>query len=78
MEVTLIIADFNIDYPYTYIMVEPVNEVYRVTLHDPQNYDSDEYEREGEYPFGEEYSVSKELLEKIHKHGIIRKITLTP
>jgi hypothetical protein len=78
MEVTLIIADFNIDYPYTYILVEPVNKVYSVTLHDPQDYDSDEYEREGEYPFGEEYSVSKELLEKIKKHGIIRKIILTP
>ncbi len=76
-EVTLIIADFNIDYPETYILVEPMKKVYGVRFHDPENYDSDEYEREGEYPFGEEYSISKELLAKIRKHGIIQKITLT-
>lgn len=76
-ELTLIIADFNIDYPSTYILVDQTKEVYSVTLHDPQNYDSDEYERSGEYPFGELYNKSKTLLEKIRKHGIVRKIVLT-
>lgn len=77
-EVTLIIADFNVDYPSTYILVKPINKVYSVTLHDPQDYESDEYERSGEYPFGEVYNKSKSLLAKIRKHGIVRKIVLTP
>lgn len=77
-KLNLIIADFNIDYPQTYVLVEQTKKVYRVTLHDFENYDSDEYEREGIYPFGEQYNVSEELLIKIRKHGIIRKVTLTP
>jgi len=75
---TILIADFNVDYPSTYVRVEGINEVYSVTLHDFENYDSDQFEREGEYPFGEVYNKSKELLAKIHKHGIRREITITP
>jgi len=77
-ELTLIIADFNIDYPSTYILVKQTKELYSVTLHDPQNYDSDEYEQSGEYPFGGVYNKSKSLLAKIRKHGITRKIVLAP
>jgi len=77
-ELTLIIADFNIDYSSTYILVEETKKLYSVTLHDPQSYESDEYERIEEYPFGEIYNKSKSLLGKIRKHGIIRKIMLNP
>lgn len=77
-EVTLIIADFNIDYPYTFVLVEQTKEVYIVTLHDTQNYDSDEFELEGQYPFGQVYDKWNGLLEKISKHSIFRKIILTP
>jgi len=81
-EVTLIIADFNVDYPSTYILVDLPGELYTysVTLHDPQDYDSDQYEREGEYPFGNIRikPEHKELLAKIRKHGIVRKIILAP
>ncbi len=77
-EVTLIISDFNIDYPSAYILVEQTKDVFSVTLHDPQNYDSEEYEQTGEYPFGQVYNTSKSLLIKIRKHGIVRKIVLTP
>jgi hypothetical protein len=73
-ELTLIIADFNIDYPETYVLVEPMNEFFRVTLHDPQNYDKDEEE----YMFGEEHRMPKSIQEKVRKHGIIRKIVLDP
>lgn len=79
-KVTLTIADFNIDYPSTYILVEPPGHLYTVTLHNPQNYESDEYEREGEYPLGEIQVKPhlKPLLAKIRKHGVIREIVLTP
>jgi hypothetical protein len=75
-ELTLIIADFNIDYPMTYVLVEQTNKVYTITLHDFQDYESDEYERMGEYPFGERYKPAKSLIEKIRKHGIRKKIAL--
>jgi hypothetical protein len=73
-ELTLIIADFNIDYPQIYVLVEPMNEFFRVTLHDPQNYDKDD----DEYMFGEEHRMPKSIQEKVRKHGIIRKIVLDP
>jgi hypothetical protein len=78
--VRLTIADFNVDYPSTYILVEPPGHLYSVTLHNPQDYDSDLYERQGEYPFGEirVRPHHRPLLAKIRKHGIVRKITLTP
>jgi hypothetical protein len=78
-EVTLIIADFNVDYPSTYVLVEPPdNSIYSVTLHNVQDYDSVAWEREGEYPLGgiSMQSHHKPLLEKIRKHGIVRKIVL--
>jgi hypothetical protein len=75
-EVTLVIADFNIDYLMTYILVEPMNKVYRVHLHNPHDYDSDEYERGGWYPFGEQYNPAKSLTEKIRRHGIRKEIIL--
>jgi len=79
-EVNIIIADFNIDYPSTYVLVKPGDELYSVTLHDPQDYDSDEYEREGIYPLGERRVEPgmENLLAKIRKHGITRKIVLMP
>ncbi len=79
-EVKIIIADFNMDYPFTYVIVEPVREVYRITLHDWDNYDSDEYERDEEYPTGEATmkSISDEGLAEMRNHGIIRKIAIGP
>jgi len=79
-EVTLIIADFNVDYPSTYLLVEPPGNLYTVTLHDPEHYESDKYERGGQYP-SRNIQIKphlKPLLAKIRKHGIIRKIVLTP
>jgi hypothetical protein len=79
-QITLTIADFNVDYPSTYILVEPPGHLFTVTLHNPQDYDSDLYEREGEYPLREVRVKPhhKDLLEKIRKHGIVRKVTLAP
>ncbi len=79
-EATLTIADFNVDYPVTYVLVEPPGELYIVRLHNPQNYESDEYERNGEYPIGEILGEAQlnDLLPKVRKHGVIRKLVITP
>ncbi len=81
-EATILIADFNVDYLWTHILVDRPREryMYTVTLHDSQDYDSDWYEREGQYPF-KSIRIEpghKNLLAKIRKHGIVRKIILTP
>lgn len=77
-KLTLIIADFNIDYPETYVIVKETNDIYGMVLHKFSDYDSDEYEREGEYPSAPEFHLSENKIEKIRKHGIIRKIVLEP
>jgi hypothetical protein len=81
-EVSIIIADFNVDYPYTYVLVNKPgsSELDVVTLHDYDDWESDKYERDGAYPLvnrriGPEH---KELLAKIQKNGIARKIIITP
>lgn len=76
-EVTIIIADFNPDYPETLILVESSGEVFVVTLHDPRDYDSHKYERQGEYPLGQRHHPQKDLMRKIRRHGIIREIVLS-
>lgn len=77
-ELTLIIADFNIDYPETYVIVKETDDIYGVVLHKFSDYDSDEYEREGEYPSAPEFHLSENKIEKVRKYGIIRKIVLDP
>ncbi len=83
-EVKLIIADFNMDYPFTYVIVEPVKEVYIIRLHDWDNYDSDEYERDGDYPIGAATMKSisdrglSEIYNEMRSHGIVRKIAIAP
>lgn len=78
-EVELVIADFNVEYPSTYVLVEPANQLFMLTLHDPQDYGSGQYERDGEYPFS--YLVVKphlaELLNKIRRYAIRRHIVLS-
>jgi hypothetical protein len=75
-ELTLVIADFNVDYPMTYVLAEPKNKVYRIYLHTQQDYDSGEYEQGGAYPLSEAYNPAKSLIKTIRKHGIKKKITL--
>ncbi len=77
-EVKIVIADFNTDYPYTYVLVEPAKELYTVVFHDPEDYDNDEYGRDGEYGTGEEYHLYTYILTQIRENGIVRKIAITP
>ena len=76
MDTKLIIADFNIDYPYTYVIVEPDLKDFLVTLHDIQDYDSEAFEREGSYPFNVLYEISDQIEKKIREHGIIIDVKL--
>ncbi len=78
--VTLTIAAFDVDYPHTYILVEPPGDLYTVALHDPQDYSNDEYECSGEYPIGEVLAESErqDLLPKIRKHGVTRQVVISP
>jgi len=79
VEFTLTIANFNVDYPYTYVLVEPSREFFRVRLHDFSDSESGEYEKEGQYPYEQIYEkVSQELVQKVREHGIVFKITGTP
>jgi hypothetical protein len=78
-EVELLIADFNVEYPSTYVLVErPKQQLFMLTLHNPQDYGSDEYERSGDYPLTHIVIQSRhaELLQKIRKHAIKRRIVL--
>jgi hypothetical protein len=76
-ELTLIIADFNIDYRNTEVIVEPFGKVLRLALHDPQNYDREDYEAGG-YTWVEIYGPSHDAVKAIREHGIVKKIRRTP
>lgn len=75
---TLLIANFNLDYQSTFVIGEPIKAVYTVTLHDEHDYQGDEYGRDGEVLTGERtMSVfSKETLREVRRHGIVREITI--
>jgi len=77
-EVTLTIANFNVDSPWTYVLIKSSRKLYTVTLHD---LDDDDPEQAGQEYFIKDFSIrpiDKPLLAKIRKHGITRKIVLTP
>ena len=69
----IIIADFNVDYPWTSVFVESTNTVYDVTLHDLDDYFGHMFEKEGFYPVGINNEPTELLIDRIKKHGIIRK-----
>ena len=76
---TITIANFNVDYPKTYVLVEPADRfLHIVTLHNETDYDSKEFEEQGGYPYGQRdiNSVSKTLIAKIRKNGIVKTIDL--
>ncbi len=75
---TLLIANFNLDYQFTFVIVEPINAVYSVALHDWDDYQGDEYGRDGEVLTGERTMdvFSKETLREVRRHGIVREITI--
>jgi len=78
-EVTVTIADFNTDYFSTYVLIDDrINRVYEVNLNF-QYYD--DFKELGTFPIGRVYPERfhvENLIEKIRKHGMTRRIVLTP
>ena len=72
----MIIANFNVDYPSTYVFVEELNQVYVITLHDVADYGSHAFEKTGYYPFGELYEPSEVLISRIKRNGIVKEINV--
>lgn len=77
-KVTLVIADFNLDYQFTFVIIEPVKEVYSVTLHDWDDYQGDRYGRDGGVLTGERTMnvFSRETLREVKRHAIRREIRI--
>jgi len=81
-EVTITIADFNVDYPLTYVLINQpsATEMVVVYLHDPDDWDGEKDPFKNEYRavfrrIGPEH---RHLLARIKEHGIIRKIVIKP
>jgi hypothetical protein len=74
-EVTITIANFNLDYPKTFVLVEPGRKVYSVTLHDPSDYGNTEYWRREEYRIGPVYGrwQTEYYIRKIRAHALVKK-----
>lgn len=69
---TLIIANFNVDYPETLVLVEPFGEVFRLTLHGPLHYDE-----RGGYTWVQIFHPSHDDIEAIRQNGITKRIRCT-
>jgi len=78
-EVTATIADFNTDYFSTYVLIDDrIDRVYVVNLN---FWYDDDFKELGVFPIGRIYPErfqKENLLEKIRKHAIVRKVRLTP
>lgn len=76
--VKLMIANFNVDYPSTYVLIEPSNKVWVVALHDLQDYYSHTFEKVGAYPANEvlEPSAVEVLIPRIKKNSIVKEIDI--
>lgn len=76
-EVTLVIANFNVDDLDTYVLVLPQKDVYLVKLHDPDWEDDAAYQERAYFardiPNAEH---RRALIPKIREQGIIRKVRL--
>ncbi|MBI4525849.1 MAG: hypothetical protein HY695_18790 [Deltaproteobacteria bacterium] len=73
-QVSLLIADFNEDYPYTFVLIERPHEIWEVSLEDPNGGKSQTYRAASNPDLAED----KQIIAKIRKHAIKRKITLEP
>ncbi len=81
-EVTLTVADFNVDYQNTYVILEgSTPRVFEVALHDPNDYANTEYQLGDSYYAQEIYAKYHidGLIPRIRKHGItITNVRIVP
>lgn len=75
--VKLTVANFNVDYPYAYVLVEEPQLLFSVALHDPNDSDEAAYQA-GDYWVGQQYGKQKlaRITPNIRVHGITRTIVL--
>ncbi len=82
--VTAVIADFNVDDNFTYVLIEPQGIIFKVDLHDDDDYWSDLPERVGRFGMGEAFYEDKDMAlkarvrEKILSHELERKVIFFP
>jgi len=69
---SILVADFNPDYPATYAYLPVSDDVYQIELHDVADYFSEKYEATGRYPVSllGKSAEFKTLIEKIKQHPI--------
>jgi hypothetical protein len=80
-KIRIIIADFNVDYPSTYVLIEQENLLYDIALHDVADakaYDDKGFEKAGYYPVGiwDPSEPSALLKSRIKKHGIVKEVDI--
>lgn len=74
--VTAVIADFNMEDNWTFVLVEPLDIIFRVFLHDDYDYWSDLPERVGRVNMSEEFFEDKDKALKARVRGRILSRTL--
>ena len=72
-----IVANFNVDYPRTFVYIKETGEIYAVVLHDATNYFDNSFLTGKSYPFNVigKYGVDNALVQKIIKYGSPIEIT---
>ncbi len=73
----IVIANFDVDYPYTLVYIPETREVYDLALHDITDYFGDTFLKEG-YPFNlvNYFSKNTPFVRKILKYGIYKVINI--
>src|SRR5262249_3714099 len=75
---SLKVGDFNVDYPWAFVLVEPAEAVYEVALHDPDGKDEHAYQERGEYLYRtiDDDSDRRSLSSRIQAHAITRTLVV--
>lgn len=74
----IVIANFDVDYPRTFVYIPETREVYNLTLHDITNYFGDTFLKDG-YPLSlvNYFSKDSPFVKKILKYGIYKTIDIS-
>lgn len=74
--ITLCISDFNLDYPYVIILVDPLGEEMYAKIHDPSNRDDAKYIHNGDIVIDFTDNIPDNIVKKVRGNCIARTITL--
>lgn len=72
----IVIANFNVTYPRTFVYIETTGEIYSVELHNPDNYFDDTDLKHKLYPFNivGTFHENNSFVRKIIKNGLPKEI----